>query len=277
MVESFANVQGDKLVAVLPLIPSSGGGGGGGDTVNYTTQVTNKPKVNNVTLSGNKTSSDLGLQDALVSGTNIKTINNNSLLGSGDITITSDVTDVQINGTSVTTDGVANIPVAAQDTLGVSKVSPTYGLTVSNGIIVGSTKTESVYSTAANSLAICKGTLENIKDTYVRSVSPACTTLSGTTATITANTTYAHAVGSSGCVYTISTPTDTSTVYNGFILMLDTTNSASIAFQTDNTPAVTISISGNPTIQTGKKYTVTGQWDVLNNAWQLFIIDYSVS
>lgn len=274
MVESFANVQGDKLVAVLPLIPSSGGGGGGGDTVNYTTQVTNKPKVNNVTLSGNKTSSDLGLQDALVSGTNIKTINNNSLLGSGDITITSDVTDVQVNGTSVTTDGVANIPVAAQDTLGVSKVSPTYGLTVSNGIIVGSTKTESVYSTAANSLAICKGTLENIKDTYVRAVSPACTTLSGTTATITANTTYAHAVSSSGCVYTINTPTDTSTVYNGFVLLIDTTNSASIAFSTDGTPSTSISISGNPTIQTGKRYTVTGQFSPINSSWELFIISY---
>ena len=60
--------------------------GGGGGTSNYS-QLTNKPLINSVELDGNKTSTDLGLQDTLVSGTNIKTINNTSLLGSGDITI----------------------------------------------------------------------------------------------------------------------------------------------------------------------------------------------
>lgn len=224
------------------------GGGGGGGTSDYS-DLENKPKINNTTLSGNKTSADLGL-----------------------------VGDVQVDGTSVVTDGVANIPVSAQDTLGVLKVSPTYGLTVSNGIIVGSTKTESVYSTAANSLAVCKGTLDNIKDGFVRSVSPACTTItaSDTTATLVANTTYAHAVSSSGCTYTLTTPTDL-TVYSGFILMIDTTNSASIAFQTDDSPATSIVLNGNPTISTGKKYTVTGQYSVLNNAWELWIIEYSAT
>ena len=50
-------------------------------------------------------------QDALVSGTNIKTINNESLLGSGNITISGGgtPTDVQINGTSITSNNVANI------------------------------------------------------------------------------------------------------------------------------------------------------------------------
>ena len=53
-----------------------------------------------------------GKQDALVSGTNIKTINNNSLLGSGNITISGgggSATDVQINGTSIVVSDVANI------------------------------------------------------------------------------------------------------------------------------------------------------------------------
>ena len=199
--------------------PSSGGSGGSSDY----SDLTNKPKINSVTLSGNKTSSALGLQDALVSGTNIKTINSTSILGSGDITITSDVTDVQFNGTSVVTSGVANIT-----------------------------------------------------DTNIRAVAPACTTITGTTATITANSTYAHAVSSSGCTYTLTTPSATD-VYSGFILMIDTTNSASIAFQTDGVPATSIVLNGNPTIATGKKYTVTGQYDVINNAWQLFIIDYSAS
>lgn len=188
-----------------------------------------------------------------------------------------EATDVQVNGTSVVTDGVANIPVASQDTLGVAKVSPTYGLTVSNGVIVGSTKTEGVYSTAANSLAICKGTLDNIQNTYVRSVLPACTTITSadTTATLVANTTYAHQPAT-GCTYTLTTPTDL-TVYSGFILMLDTTNSASIAFQTDDDPATSIVLNGNPTVQTGKRYTVTGQYSVLNNAWELWIIEYSAT
>ena len=49
-------------------------------------------------------------QDTLVSGTNIKTINNTSLLGSGNIDIQSgSTTDVQINGTSITNNNVANI------------------------------------------------------------------------------------------------------------------------------------------------------------------------
>ena len=50
-------------------------------------------------------------QEALVSGTNIKTINNQSLLGSGNITIGGGgtATDVQINGTSIVSNDVANI------------------------------------------------------------------------------------------------------------------------------------------------------------------------
>lgn len=39
------------------------GGGGGGGTSDYP-DLTNKPKINNVELNGNKTSSDLGLQPA---------------------------------------------------------------------------------------------------------------------------------------------------------------------------------------------------------------------
>lgn len=51
-------------------------------------------------------------QDTLVSGTNIKTINNQSLLGSGNINISGGggtATDVQVNGTSITSNNVANI------------------------------------------------------------------------------------------------------------------------------------------------------------------------
>jgi hypothetical protein len=49
-------------------------------------------------------------QDTLVSGTNIKTINSNSILGSGDLVISGGTpTDVKINGTSITSNNEANI------------------------------------------------------------------------------------------------------------------------------------------------------------------------
>lgn len=50
-------------------------------------------------------------QDTLESGTNIKTINNESLLGNGNINISSGgtATDVRINGTSITSNDVADI------------------------------------------------------------------------------------------------------------------------------------------------------------------------
>lgn len=42
---------------------SGGGGGGGGGTSDYT-DLTNKPQINGVTLSGNKSASDLGVEPA---------------------------------------------------------------------------------------------------------------------------------------------------------------------------------------------------------------------
>ena len=48
-------------------------------------------------------------QDTLVSGTNIKTINGTSILGSGNMDIVAGVSDVRSDGTSVVTNGVANI------------------------------------------------------------------------------------------------------------------------------------------------------------------------
>lgn len=46
-----------------------------------------------------------------------------------------DVTDVQMDSTSIVTDGVANIPVAAQNKLGVVKTNRIYGIDISNGVL----------------------------------------------------------------------------------------------------------------------------------------------
>ena len=53
-------------------------------------------------------------QDTLVSGTNIKTVNNNSLLGSGNISINSGISDVKVDGTSVVSNGVAAIDLSGK-------------------------------------------------------------------------------------------------------------------------------------------------------------------
>lgn len=50
-------------------------------------------------------------QEKLVSGTNIKTINNQTLLGSGNMSISGGVSDVEVNGTSVVSGGVADVTV----------------------------------------------------------------------------------------------------------------------------------------------------------------------
>lgn len=56
-------------------------------------------------------------------------------------------TDVQINGTSITQNGVANIPVATANDYGVVKTSATYGMFIgSDGILKNSNATESEIS-----------------------------------------------------------------------------------------------------------------------------------
>lgn len=49
---------------VIALIKALAGGGGGGSS-SYS-DLSNKPKINNVTLSGNKSLSDLGIQNVEV-------------------------------------------------------------------------------------------------------------------------------------------------------------------------------------------------------------------
>lgn len=84
---------------------------GSGGTTNYL-QLINKPKINNVELNGNKTAQDLGL------------VTQSDLNGKVD--------DVQINGTSILSEGVANIPIAGSNVFGVVKVGDNLGLIRTN-------------------------------------------------------------------------------------------------------------------------------------------------
>ena len=51
------------------------------------TELINKPSINDIELKGNKSLSNLGIQEELTSGTNIKTINSQSILGAGNINV----------------------------------------------------------------------------------------------------------------------------------------------------------------------------------------------
>lgn len=87
------------------------GGGGGGGTTDYN-DLSNKPSINNVTLSGNKTSSALGIHEIPSGGSTGQVLKKNSgtdydvswgSAGAGT------VIDVKVDGTSVVTSNVANI------------------------------------------------------------------------------------------------------------------------------------------------------------------------
>lgn len=59
------------------------------------------------------------------------------MFGSAKIDLSGYLTDVQINGTSIVSDGVANVPVAGTNSLGVVQTHPDYGIsTVLNTLII---------------------------------------------------------------------------------------------------------------------------------------------
>ena len=79
--------------------------------VNYYAELPDKPKINGTEVYSDKELWQFGIQEELKSGENIKTINGNSILGSGNIEIES---------------GVAEIPVASAETLGGIKVGTNF-------------------------------------------------------------------------------------------------------------------------------------------------------
>lgn len=59
-------LDNETYAAAVAYVKAHGGGGGGG-TSNYN-DLSNKPKINGVTLSGNKTSADLGIDTVSIVG-----------------------------------------------------------------------------------------------------------------------------------------------------------------------------------------------------------------
>lgn len=65
---TFNKTDGSNVVVNVSAKNGADGSGGTGGTTDYT-QLSNKPKINNVELNGNKTLSDLGIQQTVVSET----------------------------------------------------------------------------------------------------------------------------------------------------------------------------------------------------------------
>lgn len=125
-----------------------------------------------------------------------------------------------------------------------------------------------------NSSSVVIDGVANITDSNIRSVKPSCTVIPASTAStvLTTNSTYAQ-TPSVAVSYTLPTITD-NTEYNGFILMLNTTDNASVLFTTGS-PATTVAIEGTQTLETGKSYTITGQYNPTTSKWNLWIIEYT--
>lgn len=177
-------VNTGEVVGLIKALGASGGGGSGG-TSDYT-DLSNKPQINSVTLSGNLSLSDLGIagtdwvateeaSSTAAAAHAAKTVfrYNNKLymataaIAVGDTIVTSgtgqnvvEVTladafphDVQVNGTSVVTDGVANVPLASSSVPGVAKTD-TYSQNYAGGVCIANGK---LYVVGASETKIKQG------------------------------------------------------------------------------------------------------------------------
>lgn len=128
-----------------------------------------------------------GKQDTLVSGTNIKTVNGTSILGSGNITTPNGtITAVLANGTSVATSGVANIPAATTSGYGVTQLSSSTSST-STSLAATASAVKAVHDAAVGSVETYTVAVSEWSD--ITGVNPFTQTATITaTHTITANT-----------------------------------------------------------------------------------------
>lgn len=141
-------------------------------------------------------------QDTLVSGTNIKTINNESILGSGNITVGGGTaTDVQINGTSITSSNVANIITESSYNASTNKIATmsdlptkTSDLTNDSGFITNTVNDLTNYTLSSNlSTVATSGSYTDLSNT------PSIPSLINNTSSIVKNTTYITSSGYLSC------------------------------------------------------------------------------
>jgi hypothetical protein len=183
-------------------------------------------------------------QDRLISGTTIKTINNTSLLGSGNISISGGgtITAVQANGTSVATSGVANIPAATTSRYGVTKLSSSTSST-STSLAATASAVKSVYDLAYKKQdKLTSGT--NIKTINGQSIlgsgdlgissgnGKSLQTFSGSSVTLTPNIYYRYYAATllSSLTVALATPANTSILNEYFMEFTTSSSGTTISF-----------------------------------------------
>lgn len=185
---------------------------------------TNIKTINSTTVLG---SGNFDLQDRLVSGTNIKTVNSNSLLGSGDVavqaTLVSGTNIKTINSSSVL--GSGNLAVAAQDSISlINNTSVSLGTSTTSYVSFCAFTTN---STEANRQVIIPvaGTIKNLyvltSTTQSAGGSQVCTVRKNT-----ANTSVVATIAANAVAGTFSDTTNTVSVAAGDKLSLQVQNNA---------------------------------------------------
>ncbi len=191
------NISLDQQGSTLT-INATGGSGGSSDY----SDLTNKPKINNVELNGNKTSSDLGLQpagnyltsetdpvftasaSAGISSSDITNWNNKGTYSkpSGGIPKTDLASAVQTSlgkadtaiQSSDLTNYVTNTDYAGPIVGGVVIVkNGDHGITVDEGVLKGTVRTLAQYNDMSSKGIVCKGTLENVLDDRIGDIETA--------------------------------------------------------------------------------------------------------
>ena len=141
------------------LFAEDGSGGGGGSPVTVTQVLTSGTKIATIGVDGTDTDlfapsgggggSTVSVTQIQSTGTKIATV---TVDGNGTdlYSPAAPVTDVQVNGTSVVTSGVANVPVASSSTAGVVAPNSGFAINASTGAMGLSTPSDSVIKAGAN-------------------------------------------------------------------------------------------------------------------------------
>lgn len=122
------------------------------DITNWNGKTSNIGTITGINMNGSSkgTSGVVDLGTVLTSHQSIKTINSNTITGTGNVSVGT-ITKVQANGTDVASSGTANIPAASTSAYGVTKLSNSTSST-STSLAATASAVKSAYDRASTAL-----------------------------------------------------------------------------------------------------------------------------